>query len=64
MRNRIKAAEARAEKAERERDEAIKLLRKMFRCAGYKNLNALGLCQIERNEACFSGNDRYEFAVK
>ena len=56
---RTKAAEARAEKAERERDAAIKMLRKIEWCNGCKNFRGLQGCRIGALVTCNPQNDMY-----
>ena len=58
---RTKAAEARAEKAERERDAAIKTLRKIEWCNGCKNFRGLQGCRIGALVTCNPQNDMYVF---
>ncbi|MFQ9886134.1 hypothetical protein [Negativibacillus massiliensis] len=58
---RTKAAEARAEKAERERDAAIKMLRKIEWCNGCKNFRGLQGCRIGALVTCNPQNDMYVF---
>lgn len=54
----------RAEKAERERDAAIKRLRETCWCAGCEHFKGLDGCQLGSGEECSPENDRYKFAVK
>lgn len=54
-------AEARAEKAERERDAAIKMLRKIEWCNGCKNFRGLQGCRIGALVTCNPQNDMYVF---
>lgn len=58
---RTKAAEAREEKAERERDAAIKMLRKIEWCNGCKNFRGLQGCRIGALVTCNPQNDMYVF---
>lgn len=58
---RVEAAEARAEKAERERDAAIKMLRKIEWCNGCKNFRGLQGCRIGALVTCNPQNDMYVF---
>ena len=58
---RTKAAEARAEKAERERDAAVKMLRKIEWCNGCKNFRGLQGCRIGALVTCNPQNDMYVF---
>lgn len=55
------AAEARAEKAARERDAAIKMLRKIEWCNGCKNFRGLQGCRIGDLVTCNPQNDMYVF---
>lgn len=55
------AAETRAEKAERERDAAIKMLRKIEWCNGCKNFRGLKGCRIGALVTCNPQNDMYVF---
>lgn len=58
---RAESAEARAEKAERERDAAIKMLRKIEWCNGCKNFRGLQGCRIGDLVTCNPQNDMYVF---
>ena len=58
---RAESAEARAEKAERERDAAIKMLRKIEWCNGCKNFRGLQGCRIGALVTCNPQNDMYVF---
>ena len=58
---RTKAAESRAEKAERERDAAVKMLRKIEWCNGCKNFRGLQGCRIGALVTCNPQNDMYVF---
>lgn len=58
---RIESAESRAEKAERERDAAIKMLRKIEWCNGCKNFRGLQGCRIGALVTCNPQNDMYVF---
>lgn len=58
---RTEAAEARAEKAEGERDAAIKMLRKIEWCNGCKNFRGLQGCRIGALVTCNPQNDMYVF---
>lgn len=55
------SAEARAEKAERERDAAVKMLRKIEWCYGCKNFRSLQGCRIGALVICNPQNDMYVF---
>lgn len=57
----LEAAEARAEKAERERDAAIKMLREIEWCNGCKNFRGLQGCRIGTLVTCNPQNDMYVF---
>lgn len=57
----LEAAEARVEKAERERDAAIKMLRKIEWCNGCKNFRGLQGCRIGALVTCNPQNDMYVF---
>lgn len=57
----IETDEARAEKAERERDAAIKMLRKIEWCNGCKNFRGLQGCRIGALVTCNPQNDMYVF---
>ena len=54
-------SEARAEKAERERNAAIKMLRKIEWCNGCKNFRGLQGCRIGALVTCNPQNDMYVF---
>ena len=58
---RAESEEARAEKAERERDAAIKMLRKIEWCNGCKNFRGLQGCRIGALVTCNPQNDMYVF---
>jgi hypothetical protein len=58
---RAKSVEARAEKAERERNVAIKMLRKTEWCNGCKNFRGLRGCRIGALVTCNPQNDMYVF---
>lgn len=58
---RAESAEARAEKAGRERDAAIKMLRKIEWCNGCKNFRGLQGCRIGALVTCNPQNDMYVF---
>lgn len=58
---RAESAEARAEKAERERNAAIKMLRKIEWCNGCKNFRGLQGCRIGALVTCNPQNDMYVF---
>lgn len=58
---RAKSVEARAEKAERERNVAIKMLRKIEWCNGCKNFRGLQGCRIGALVTCNPQNDMYVF---
>lgn len=58
---RAESAESRAEKAERERDAAIKMLRKIEWCNGCKNFRGLQGCRIGALITCNPQNDMYVF---
>ena len=58
---RAESAESRAEKAERERDAAIKMLRKIEWCNGCKNFRGLQGCRIGDLVTCNPQNDMYVF---
>lgn len=58
---RAESAEVRAEKAERERDAAIKMLRKIEWCNGCKNFRGLKGCRIGALVTCNPQNDMYVF---
>lgn len=57
----LESAEARVEKAERERDAAIKILRKIEWCNGCKNFRGLQGCRIGALVTCNPQNDMYVF---
>ena len=57
----FEAAESRAEKAERERDAAINMLRKNEWCNGCKNFRGLQGCRIGALVTCNPQNDMYVF---
>lgn len=60
----LKAAEARAEKAERERDAAVNYMRRVFGwctgCVHFTGNYGMG-CKIGKMSDCSVGNDSYEF---
>lgn len=58
---RTESAESRAEKAERERDAAVKMLRKIEWCNGCKNFRGLQGCRIGALVTCNPQNDMYVF---
>lgn len=58
---RAESEKARAEKAERERDAAIKMLRKIEWCNGCKNFRGLQGCRIGALVTCSPQNDMYVF---
>lgn len=58
---RAESAEARAKKAERERNAAIKMLRKIEWCNGCKNFRGLQGCRIGALVTCNPQNDMYVF---
>lgn len=58
---RAESEEARAEKAERERNAAIKMLRKIEWCNGCKNFRGLQGCRIGALATCNPQNDMYVF---
>lgn len=58
---RAESAESRAEKAERERDAAIKMLREIEWCNGCKNFRGLQGCRIGALVTCNPQNDMYVF---
>lgn len=61
---RAEAAEARAEKAERERDAAIKYMRKTFGwCTGFVHFTGIygSGCKIGEMSTCGEENNRYVF---
>lgn len=58
---RTDAAESKAEKAERERDAAVKMLRKIEWCNGCKNFRGLQGCRIGALVTCNPQNDMYVF---
>ena len=58
---RAEESEARAEKAERERNAAIKMLRKIEWCNGCKNFRGLQGCRIGALVTCNPQNDMYVF---
>lgn len=61
FKRRLEAAESIAEKAERERDAAIKMLRKIEWCNGCKNFRGLQGCRIDALVTCNPQNDMYVF---
>lgn len=58
---RVESAEARVERAERERNVAIKMLRKIEWCNGCKNFRGLQGCRIGALVTCNPQNDVYVF---
>ena len=62
--SRAVAEKERAEKAEKERDAAIKRLRETCWCDGCKHSKGLDGCQLGSGEECSPRNDRYKFAAK
>lgn len=57
----ISETESRAERAERERNAAIKMLRKIEWCNGCKNFRGLQGCRIGALVTCNPQNDMYVF---
>lgn len=64
VRKTLAEVEVRAEKAERERDTAINLLREQEWCNGCEHFRGLKGCDIGALVTCNSQNDMYKFGAK